>query len=149
MKSEAINHIMELVTLYNRKMHNYGKSTRHYGTDHFLRIDQIHLINEIGQNPSCNLRNLADRVGSSVPALSQQVDRLKKMGLVEKHRSHSNLREIEITLTEDGKKAFDYHKQLDENYFCIAAESLNKYSECQLEVIQDFMHNLLNNDLSF
>lgn len=147
-KEETISNILDCVAKYNRKMYQYGKDTRCYGTPHQLRADQIHLINQIGLNLGCNLRYLAETTETGVPTVSLQVDRLKKMGLVTKHRSCTNQREIEIGLTPDGETAFSFHQKLDEDYFFTAFQGLSKYTDEQLAVILDFMSSLLNKDLN-
>lgn len=147
-KEEKISNILDYVAQYNRKMYQYGKDTRCYGTSHQLRADQIHLIDQIGRNLGCNLRYLSESTGTGVPTISLQVDRLKKMGLVTKHRSASNQREIEIGLTPEGETAFQFHQKLDEDYFFTAFQGLSRYNEEQLAVILDFMNSLLNKDLN-
>lgn len=127
-------------------MYEYGKAYRNYGTEHKLRQEQIHMIDLIGSNTDCNLRFLADAVGSNLATVSLQVNRLAKMGLVSKRRSNVSQRELEINLTDDGWKAFAYHRQLDDNFFSATASNLSRYSDEQLETIRDFIVDVLMND---
>lgn len=139
-KNSAIVDIIDLLARYNRKMYSYGKSYRRYGTEHQLRQEQIHLIDIIGRNANCNLRFLAEVTNLGVPTISLQIQRLKKLGLVQKMRSESSQRELEISLTEDGVRAFEYHKALDEQWFTDIASDLSQYSESQLETVHHFLY---------
>lgn len=103
-KKESVSKVLGLVTMYNQKLSQYVKDYRNYGTPQKLRSDQIHLICHIGRNPKCNLRYLAEATGACFPTVSLQVDRLRNIGLVTKTRSSANQREIEIALTEDGRR---------------------------------------------
>lgn len=146
-KSELRCAILGLIISYNRRMYQYGKDTRTYGTSQLLRIDQIQLINLIGDHPGINLRSLAELSQTNVPTLSLQVNRLVKLNLIEKKRASNSQREIVITLTADGQTAYQYHKELDEDYFTVVDKGLDRYTQEQLLVIYDFLHRMNDNDL--
>lgn len=146
-KQELSNAVLALLNSYNRRMYQYGKDTRTYGTSQQLRIDQMHLLNLVGEHPGINLRSLAQFTDTNVPTLSLQVNRLVKLGLLTKDRASASQREIVIRLTQDGEAAFQYHKQLDNNFFSRALAALDRYSESELEVIYRYMRDLEGSDL--
>ena len=142
-KSDTISELLELVAQYNRHMYIYGKNYRQYGTEHRLRQDQIHLIDLIGRHPCCNLTYLAEVGETEIPTMSLQIERLRKMGLVNKKRSENSQRELEVTLTEAGMQAFQFHWELDENWSKSTTQLLQSYTEEQLLAIRHFLSDLL------
>ena len=97
-KKNQIQETISLIMKYNRQMYEYGKDFRSYGTDKMLRVDQMSIINLIGDNPKCNLKLIAQSTDSNISTVSLQVARLVKLGLLEKHRSSMNQREIVLSL---------------------------------------------------
>ena len=118
-------------------MYEYGKDFRSYGTDKMLRVDQMSIINLIGDNPKCNLKLIAQSTDSL------QVARLVKLGLLEKHRSSMNQREIVLSLSGEGMKAYEFHKKLDQNWSDTVESLLSGYTKEELAVINAFLHQLL------
>ena len=115
-KKNQIQETISLIMKYNRQMYEYGKDFRSYGTDKMLRVDQMSIINLIGDNPKCNLKLIAQSTDSNISTVSLQVARLVKLGLLEKHRSSMNQREIVMSLSGEGMKANEFHKKLDQNW---------------------------------
>ena len=143
---EKKNHIQETISLimkYNRQMYEYGKDFRSYGTDKMLRVDQMSIINLIGDNPKCNLKLIAQSTDSNISTVSLQVARLVKLGLLEKHRSSMNQREIVLSLSGEGMKAYEFHKKLDQNWSDTVESLLSGYTKEELAVINAFLHQLL------
>lgn len=146
-KEDLCTKILELVVAYNRQMYEYGKSFRNYGTAKQLRVDQIRLIDLIGSDPGLNLRTLAEQTGNSIPTLSLQIDRLKKLELITKRRSETDQREIVIDLTEEGRRAYEYHQALDRDFIDRSTCCLMGQTEDQLETIAQFMRYMTDNQL--
>lgn len=144
---ELCSDIIKSMASYNRRMYNYGKDYRTYGTDHLLRVDQIQIITIIGDHPNLNLRTLAEMTDTSVPTLSFQVNRLVSLNLLCKKRAENSQREIVISLTGEGKKAFDFHKDLDDEFFSKTIDGLKQYTSEELTIIKDFMKKLEKDDL--
>ncbi|AYG78242.1 hypothetical protein DWB77_00349 [Streptomyces hundungensis] len=55
------------------------------------------------RHPGINLTGLAERIGASPPAASRLCDRLEAAGLLKRRRTSANRREIELTLTSQGR----------------------------------------------
>lgn len=143
-KQDIVENVLGVLASYNRRMYDYGKNYRHYGTKHNLRQDQIHLISRIGRNPNCGIHFLAQETGAGVPTVSLRVNRLEKMGLICKQRSTASQREVEVNLTEEGRQAYRYHEELDDAYFSHANGDLMQYTEEELEVILKFLNMLMD-----
>ena len=142
-KKNQIQETISLIMKYNRQMYEYGKDFRSYGTDKMLRVDQMSIINLIGDNPKCNLKLIAQSTDSNISTVSLQVARLVKLGLLEKHRSSMNQREIVLSLSGEGMKAYEYHKKLDQNWSDTVESLLSGYTKEELAVINAFLHQLL------
>lgn len=142
-KKNQIQEVISLIMKYNRQMYEYGKDFRSYGTDKLLRVDQMSIINLIGGHPQCNLKLIAESTGSNISTVSLQVARLVKLGLVEKHRSDMNQREIVLSLSPEGAKAYSFHNKLDEDWSEAVAALLSGYGDDELKVIRGFLHQLM------
>ena len=142
-KKNQIQETISLIMKYNRQMYEYGKDFRSYGTDKMLRVDQMSIINLIGDNPKCNLKLIAQSTDSNFSTVSLQVARLVKLGLLEKHRSSMNQREIVLSLSGEGMKAYEFHKKLDQNWSDTVESLLSGYTKEELAVINAFLHQLL------
>ena len=142
-KKNQIQETISLIMKYNRQMYEYGKDFRSYGTDKMLRVDQMSIINLIGDNPKCNLKLIAQSTDSNISTVSLQVARLVKLGLLEKHRSSMNQREIVLSLSGEGMKAYEFHKKLDQNWSDTVESLLSGYTKEELAVITAFLHQLL------
>ena len=142
-KKNQIQETISLIMKYNRQMYEYGKDFRSYGTDKMLRVDQMSIINLIGDNPKCNLKLIAQSTDSNISTVSIQVARLVKLGLLEKHRSSMNQREIVLSLSGEGMKAYEFHKKLDQNWSDTVESLLSGYTKEELAVINAFLHQLL------
>ena len=142
-KKNQIQETISLIMKYNRQMYEYGKDFRSYGTDKMLRVDQMSIINLIGDNPKCNLKLIAQSTDSNISTVSLQVARLVKLGLLEKHRSSMNHREIVLSLSGEGMKAYEFHKKLDQNWSDTVESLLSGYTKEELAVINAFLHQLL------
>ena len=142
-KKNQIQETISLIMKYNRQMYEYGKDFRSYGTDKMLRVDQMSIINLIGDNPKCNLKLIAQSTDSNISTVSLQVARLVTLGLLEKHRSSMNQREIVLSLSGEGMKAYEFHKKLDQNWSDTVESLLSGYTKEELAVINAFLHQLL------
>ena len=142
-KKNQIQETISLIMKYNRQMYEYGKDFRSYGTDKMLRVDQMSIINLIGDNPKCNLKLIAQSTDSNISTVSLQVARLVKLGLLEKHRSSMKQREIVLSLSGEGMKAYEFHKKLDQNWSDTVESLLSGYTKEELAVINAFLHQLL------
>ncbi|HXV56873.1 MAG TPA: MarR family transcriptional regulator [Gaiellaceae bacterium] len=66
---------------------------------------QAALLWAVRSHPGIGVRGLADMEGVSAPAMSAYVDRLEAAGLLERRRSETDRRRVELALTADGLRA--------------------------------------------
>ena len=67
-----------------------------------LTIPQMNTLRMIKKQASTSIKDLAGALGVSAPSASVMVERLVEMALVSREQSHSDRREVVITLTHDG-----------------------------------------------
>ena len=65
---------------------------------------QAALLWSIRSHPGLGVRELAELVGVSAPALSASVDRLQAAGLVGRRRSTTDRRRVELEVTDAGER---------------------------------------------
>ena len=65
---------------------------------------QVTLLWLVKRSPGLTLRALAEEEGISAPALSGHVDRLERLGLLERSRSQVDRRRVGLTLTPAGER---------------------------------------------
>lgn len=56
------------------------------------------------------------------------MDKLIKKGLVIKHKNPNDNRQVNIELTDKGKKVYEFHKELDKQAYSKHLEKLDQYS---------------------
>jgi DNA-binding MarR family transcriptional regulator len=65
---------------------------------------QVTLLWLVKRSPGLSLAELAAEEGISPPALSGNVDRLERAGLLQRVRSHEDRRRVGLELTEEGAR---------------------------------------------
>jgi len=107
--------ISDLVVQFTRLMNKYQKlekTARYLGTGDPLYPSELHIIRAIGKQPGVISIEISHAFGITKGAVSQVVTRLVKKGYVEKSKSHTYSKEVTLTLTAKGKKAFVAHERL-------------------------------------
>ncbi len=97
-----------------------------------LTPKEIHTIQTIGQQKQVNVTDLAIRSGVTKSAASQMAAKLTGKGYLEKaYADHSN-KELRLSLTELGWRAFRAHERIHEKHLADLAQRLNSFSLPQL-----------------
>lgn len=79
-----------------------------------LTNNDMHVINAIGVDSKKNMSSIAGELSVTVGTLTIAVNSLVKKGYVERSRSSRDRRVVLISLSEKGRKAYDYHKKFHE-----------------------------------
>lgn len=135
-----------------RFMHKYllsEEKKRDYGLGYPMTKKEIHTIQFIGDEPGINMTSLAIRQGVTKGAASQMVTKLSERGLVKKIRSQESESEVEITLTDEGQKAYDGHNRFHMETGRAWCERFSHYTEEQfalfLKILSE-MEDVLDQD---
>ncbi len=84
--------------------------------DSGLSPAQMHTIEVIGHHKTMMMRELADRLGITTGSLTVAIDRLEKLGMVERKPHEHDRRAWLIVLTVDGTKMYKQHNKFHEEF---------------------------------
>lgn len=77
---------------------------------------QMHTIEVIGHKKNLRMKELAERLGVTTGTLTVGVDKLEKLGLVERKPHDTDRRSYFVILTERGEKMFEEHHRFHEEF---------------------------------
>jgi DNA-binding MarR family transcriptional regulator len=107
--------------------------------DSGLSPAQMHTVEIIGHNQDMRMKELAERLGVTTGTLTVGVDKLEKLGLVERKPHESDRRSWLIVLTEEGKEMYEQHHKYHQEFTNeisrdLTLEQINNLTE-QLNII--------------
>lgn len=74
-----------------------------------LSPPQLRTICVIGRNADIRMKDIADRMELTTGTVTVMIDRLQKMGLVERRRNDSDRRSYKIVLSQRGQEYYEEH----------------------------------------
>ena len=77
---------------------------------------QMHTVEIIGHNKDMRMKELAERLGVTTGTLTVGVDKLEKLGLVERKPHESDRRSWLIVLTDAGKQMYEQHYKYHQEF---------------------------------
>lgn len=93
---------------------------------------EIHTIQMIGEHGGTNVTDLAARAGVTKSAASQMVGKLVERGFLEKaYADHSN-KELRLSLTPLGQRAFSAHERIHGQHLAEVGQRLSCFSLPQI-----------------
>ena len=84
--------------------------------DSGLSPAQMHTVEIIGHNQNMRMKELAERLGVTTGTLTVGVDKLEKLGLVERKPHESDRRSWLIVLTNEGKRMYEQHHKYHQEF---------------------------------
>lgn len=75
-------------------------------------LPQVHVVEILGVHGAMRMKELADKLGVTTGTLTVQVDKMVKMGLIERRPHESDRRSILVVLTAEGETLYQEHDQL-------------------------------------
>lgn len=133
---EQINNIW--VSLFNEVME---LEERAIITEDFKDItnNDMHIIEAVGLGEGNNMSTIAQKISVTPGSLSIAMNSLVHKHYVERRRSETDRRVVNITLTEKGKRAFNHHKEFHDQMTRAALASL---SEDEIRALVKSLGNL-------
>jgi DNA-binding MarR family transcriptional regulator len=135
--------IMGLETLSHQLAEFYDKmaSWEHsIVKDSGLSPAQMHTVEVIGHNQDMRMKELAERLGVTTGTLTVGVDKLEKMGLVERKPHEKDRRSWLIVLTDEGKLMYEQHHKFHQEFTDEISRDLN----CeQIETLSGYLELIL------
>ena len=111
---------------------------------------EIHFLQAIGSNERMNVTDLGAHFGITKSAASQMVTKLKGKGLVEKDISAHSAKEVQLSLTELGWRAYQMHEQYHGRNVAEIAARLGSFSLDQIataSVLLDVIEGVMDERL--
>ena len=112
---------------------------------------ELHVIQAVGENKRMNITDLGAFFGVTKSAVSQMTTKLVRKGFVEKESSVLNNKEMQLTLTQLGWRAFDLHEQFHGDHIADLLERLGSFSLSQVEtttVLLDVLERVVDERLA-
>ncbi len=135
-----IDNLIERLWHLSRKYADLEKVPVHYNDEIILPPGEIHSVQVIGENKGINIKELGEHFGISKSAASQMVSRLVKKGYAEKSNPSGNNKELCISLTELGWKAFHLHEDLHNHHHeKLIAKLKARFSDDELKNSEEFL----------
>jgi DNA-binding MarR family transcriptional regulator len=94
---------------------------------------ELHAIQAVGENRRINITDLGTYFGVTKSAASQMASKLVKKGFLKKEYSAHSNKELELTLTELGWRAFHHHEKFHGDHMADVVDRLGKFSPSQIE----------------
>jgi DNA-binding MarR family transcriptional regulator len=130
----------------------FESKPRKYGTHDFLYGSEIHTLQMIGRQGTCNQNDLCRLLDISKSGISKFTGKLLEKGLISKEKNQSNRKEVILELTEKGRTAYRAHEDFDKRMFSSLYALMDRCSDEELNIVESFLGNLrgtiqaLNND---
>lgn len=109
-----------------------------------LILSEFHVIDCIGKNKLPNATFISNQLNMSRGAISKITTKLLEKGLIKGDQLENNKKETYYTLTFLGRKAFEIHEKYHDIENQKFKRILNKYDEEKLNVINNFLDDLIN-----
>jgi DNA-binding MarR family transcriptional regulator len=154
-KIDNLTNARKLDEAFHRITNKVGrieKIPRTFGTQTPLSTSEIHTIVKIGMDPGITVTELSREQGVTKGAVSQVIARLEKKKMIKRLREINNDKTIFLTLSKEGKKAFEGHQTFHAKMHAPLVDLLETASKDQLaflnrffSVVEAFCDKVLNN----
>lgn len=134
-KKKAAEKIVELFIRLANKYNSLEKIPVDYGAGENLYHSERHLIDQVGDNPDLNITQLAKHVGVTKGAISQVVKKLEKKELVKRSKRGENEKEIFLEFSQQGKKIYQRHKEVNEKSIIPLEKKLGKHTDKEVQFL--------------
>lgn len=94
-----------------------------------LTISEIHTIHAIGLDGASPMNVVAGRLGVTLATLTSSVGKLVSKGFVARTRSDADRRQVLVSLTKDGRKAYRAHEMFHREMVDAALDELTPEEE--------------------
>jgi DNA-binding MarR family transcriptional regulator len=119
------------------------KTPRCFGTGELLKAREIHLVELIGDNDErLSVTDLSRLLEITKGAVSQNLKKLEKKGLVFKDEDPENLSRVMVKLTSKGKIAFFAHKHWHETMDGGFKEYFMGLNQDRIDFLIEFMQKV-------
>ncbi len=125
-----------------RNLAYFDKRLHVYDIKEPLYSSEIHIICIIAENPDIHVTGIAKRMGFSKSAASQMLAKLEKRGMLLKGVSPDKLTKLTFSLTDSGRKVYEFHEELHREFHLRFQAILSDRSEEEQNMLQNFFTDL-------
>ena len=136
---QALGLANDLRPIVLRVARELRKETEQFG----VTSRQVTLLWLVKRSPGLTLKALADLEAISAPALSGQVDRLERAGLLVRVRSDVDRRRVGLALTDDGERLLRSVRERRTAWLADRLGALEPHDLRAIEAAIEPLHNLL------
>lgn len=137
---EAIDEMTSVLVEFCERLYGWEASVAKLGK---LTAPQLRTICVIGRNENIRMKDIADRMELTTGTVTVMIDRLQKMGLVERCRNESDRRSYRILLSEKGRDYYDEHrKRQRELVRKLGGKISDSERETCVRVLEDFIRSI-------
>ncbi len=113
------------------------------GLGNAISITEIHIIEKIGDLAPVRMSEVARSIGVTLATLTVACGKLVAKGLVRRERDKADRRVVNISLTDKGRAAYEYHKAFHARMVASVLDALTAEQAAvlgrSLERLQDFL----------
>jgi DNA-binding MarR family transcriptional regulator len=120
--------VMEAFMAVNNKIYQIKGESITFSNGIELKTGAIHLIEAIGNHPLSNVTTLADKLGVTKGAVSQQIPKLLEKDLIFKTHKPDNHKDIVLQLLPAGDLVYREHAQAHEELYRELSEKVLSFS---------------------
>ncbi|MBM6384930.1 MAG: MarR family transcriptional regulator [Paenibacillus sp.] len=132
--------MMEAFMAVNNKIHQAKGESVTFSNGIKLKTGAIHLIEAIGNHPLSNVTTLADKLGVTKGAVSQQIPKLLEKRLILKTHKSDNQKDIVLQLLPAGELVYREHAQAHEALYRELSQKLQGFSADDREKMIELFH---------
>lgn len=143
MKDELQN----LIDLFLKILHLYGvinRKPKDYGTGDLLYLTEIHTLTMVAKNNEVNMTRLAEMMGVTKGAISQTIRKLVGKNLIIREKG-TNMKEINLRLSEKGKKVMNGQETLQNEIFAFATSLYKEAKPEDRETVRRLFQAITSN----
>lgn len=159
MKNEEISHETLHIILIQflrttKKFNEFEKMSIELENNERLYPSEFHIIEAVGNNRANKVTELSQKFHITKGAVSQVVNKLHDKGFINKERNKDFGKEIVLSLSEKGQKAFEIqnkmHKKMEKEFVSylesFSPEQINSFLQI-LAKIEDYIDAFLKDEL--
>jgi len=136
-----------------KKFNELEKVSIDMGDGEKLFPSELHILDSIGNNYGNSVTELSKSFEITKGAVSQVVNKLFEKGYINKDKKPGHVKEIILTPSEKGLKAFkildDVHRNMENEFFkylyTVESEKINSFIEI-MDRIEDFIDTFLSHE---
>ncbi len=131
--------ILRRMAALQYKINSNDKKPNCFGTSALLYQSEIHCIDAIGMDGESNASQLSARLNISNGAVTQVTNKLLKKKLIEKYQKAANHKEVYFRLNEEGRLAYESHRQFHQAFYDKVVAYLQSLTPEQIEGILGYI----------